>query len=133
MTRSTHTLATLQVLPSTYAEIRDRLTRGGYDVELPLTGLLDLSGFALEARPERISSVHDDIEKKLRTDYYYDPITESHVSAWFKRDALQHVGLDDHPKADEIFAFASTVGMMAQTDMAANTLRALQQIAAFML
>ena len=131
--RSTNTLATLQVLPSTYAEIRDRLARGGYDVELPGTGLLDLSGLALEARPSLVQSSHDDIERKLRSDYYYDSTSESHVSSWFKRDALQSVGLDDHPKADEIFAFAWTVGVMAQNDVAANTLRALQQIAAFMM
>jgi hypothetical protein len=129
--RSTNTLAALQVLPSTYAEIRSRLERAGYaDHFFTGMNMIDMTGIALEPRPARVLTTDDDVRQKLR-EGHYDDFAPPHA-ALFRRDALRFVGLDDHPRANLIFAFASSVGLMTPTDIAGTTLAALEQIAAFM-
>jgi hypothetical protein len=117
MTQS-FTLALLPVLPSTYEDIRQRLAATGYDEALYPTGQIDMTGLALMVReePERDKL---DVYKNAKAGRYKAAIAEgqpgwsvevSRVTEDFKRDALLHVGLHDHPHKDAIYEFALRVG-----------------------
>jgi len=135
----TYSLAILDVLPSTFADIRRRLLAAGYEDTInDLVGQINMNGLAIEARPEPPERNALDVYQKARDGLYVttlgpdDPRYSAEierVTAAFKRDALLHVGLHDHPKCDEIYAFAVRSDENAEPLL---ILWALDRIAGFM-
>jgi len=104
----THTLATLEVLPSTYADIQSRLFAANYDHAIDVgRGTIDMTGIMLMQQPSSDKTVNSVYQR-------------------FKVDALQHVGLHDHPKRDDIWKFA-----LGQSGDPLIVLWALEHIASF--
>jgi hypothetical protein len=143
----THTYAFLEVLPSTWHDVRKRLEQADY-VHAFHDNAIDMHGLALiEMRrpPYEGESIFARIE---RGDYDYpiDDVTgevDTNAIERFNREALHFVGLTDHPKATEIFNFCTglvahhvdldikdTVGFMRKYKT--EIVRKLETIASFM-
>lgn len=123
----THTYALLEVLPSTWADIRKRLERAGCDHAFH-DNAIDMHGLALITMNPP-SEERESIFNKIDQGHYKATADEDRESAIkrFKKDALQRVGLDSHPNAEKILEFCDTqVGTFDQYA------RLLEQIASFM-
>lgn len=134
----THTFALIEVSPSTYLDIRRRLGNAGYQDQIHDDDVLDMHGIGIRPQPDRIIARQDDIYRKIRDGNYNVPNANdkeviSTVTEHFRRDALLYVGLDGHPRADEIYAFACRIGSAGgPLSGPLTTVWALEQIAAFL-
>lgn len=116
----THTYALLEVLPSTWHDIRKRLEKEPDWHVAFHDNVIDMHGIGLiemHRPPYEGENIFTRIE---RGDYDY-PVNDStgevdtSVTERFKREALHFVGIADHPKATEIFDFCT--GLMAHIDL----------------
>lgn len=115
----THSYALLEVLPSTWHDVRKRLETADYGHAFH-DNAIDMHGIALiemHRPPHEGESIYARIDRGAY-DYPVNDATgevDTSASERFKRDALHFVGLLDHPKAAEIFDFCT--GLVAHIDL----------------
>jgi hypothetical protein len=135
----THTYALLEVLPSTFHDVRKRLEQADYGHAFH-DNAIDMHGIAL-TEIKRPPYEGENLYAKINRGDFDFPVdnageVDTTIMESFKRAALHRTGLIDHPKADEIFDFCSIqavhadeqVGRQYQTKL----VRLLETIASFM-
>lgn len=135
----THTYALLEVLPSTWRDVRKRLEQADYDHAFH-DNAIDMHGIALiemHRPPYEGENLYARID---RGEFDFAVYTSGEVDTAtlenFKRAALHCTGLVDHPKADEIFDFCSVHAVRADElvgrEYQTKLVRLLETIASFM-
>lgn len=117
--RVTHTYSLLEVLPSTWHDVKKRLEQADYGHAFH-DNAIDMHGIALIEMHRPPYEGENFFVRIERGDYDY-PVNDdtgevdTTVTERFKRESLHFVGLTDHPKATEIFDFCA--GLVAHIDL----------------